>query len=114
MNNILHQIALEVFNKYKTAYDGEVQGCCLLIADEIQKETGGKLVAGELTWYGGSCKRTHWWVEVDGITLDPMGDELLKIEDYPGRVKIHTDSRIFYKLLPDYERWRVVDETSNK
>ena len=97
----------EVYAKYKAAYDGEVQGCCLLIADEIQKVFGGKVVAGYLTWYGGSCRRGHWWVVKEEEVLDPMGDEFLSFEVAPGRVVEHEDRDIFDSLLPQYERWRI-------
>ena len=100
-------VAAAVFAKYRTAYGNEVQGCCLLIADEITREIGGDVVAGELTWYGGSCRRTHWWVEKDGQTLDPMGDDFLRLEEYPGREEHHRDRIVFERLLPQYERWRV-------
>lgn len=96
-----------IWLKYFRHYDGEVQGCCPLIADEIQKAIGGEVVAGELTWNGGSCRRTHWWVEKDGETIDPMGDWMLRHEDYPDRVAHHRDAGIFRRILPQYERWRI-------
>ncbi len=100
-------ITLQVWEKYRDAYDGNAQGCCLLIADEIQRAIGGHVVAGELTWYGGSCRRTHWWVEKDGEVLDPMGDYLLSFEEAPGREEVHRDEQQFRNLLPQYERWRI-------
>lgn len=99
--------AKAIFQKYHSVYNGETQGCCLLIADEIQRKVGGEVVAGELTWMGGSCRRTHWWVEKDGKTLDPMGDYLLSFEDYPDREEKHRDAKLFRKLLPRYEKWRL-------
>lgn len=96
-----------IWRKYRDRYDGETQGCCPLIADEIQRAVGGEVVAGELTWYGGSCRRTHWWVVKDGKVIDPMGDDFLRHEEYPGREEKHRDRRIFENILPDYERWRV-------
>jgi hypothetical protein len=101
------QITERIFEKYRNAYHGEVQGCCLLIADEIQDILGGDVVAGELTWYGGSCRRSHWWVEIDGKIIDPMGNELLSTETAPGRTEIHRDRNIFESLLPQYEQWRI-------
>lgn len=94
------------FEKYRAKYGDNLQGCCLLIADEIQRAIGGDVVAGELTWYGGSCRRTHWWVEKDGQTIDPMGDAFLASEEYPGRERIHADRAIFEGLLPRYEQYR--------
>lgn len=96
-----------IFAKYRDHYGSNLQGCCLLIADEIQRAIGGEVVAGELTWYGGSCRRGHWWVEKDGEVIDPMGDELLSWEEGPGRVEAHRDRATFNALLPQYERWRV-------
>lgn len=97
----------EIFKRYFEAYGGDLQGCCLLIADEIQCEIGGDVVAGEITWYGGSCRRTHWWVDLNGKIIDPMGDYILSFEEWPGRNEIHRDKRIFDRLLPNYEKWRV-------
>ena len=96
-----------IYLKYHTHYDGEIQGCCPLIADEIQREVGGDVVAGEITFYGGSVRRTHWWVEKDGVTLDPMGDAMMDPRDFPERVEVHRDRAIFDAILPQYERWRV-------
>ena len=100
-------IADTIFRKYQNRFGDIPQGCCLLIADEISRLVGGDVVAGELTWYGGSCRRTHWWVEKDGVVLDPMGDYFLSFEDYPGRTEIHKDAALFKKLLPEYEQWRI-------
>ena len=102
-----HVTAQEIYRKYKERYADEIQGCCLLIADEIKAACGGEVVAGYLTWNGGSCKRTHWWVVADGKILDPMGDYLLSFEDYPGRREEHRDQTLFERLLPEYEQWRV-------
>lgn len=99
--------AESIYLKYFRHYDGEVQGCCPLIADEIQKAIGGEVVAGELTWYGGSCRRTHWWVEKDGEVIDPMGNWLLRHEEATGREEAHRDRAVFERILPQYERWRV-------
>jgi len=94
----------EVFEKYRRAYCSNVQGCCLLIADEIIQHNGGEAVAGELTWYGGSCRRSHWWVEIEGKCVDPMGDPFLAEEVAPGRREHHRDRTIFESLLQKYEQ----------
>lgn len=107
-------IAKNVFYKYHEHYSGETQGCCLLIADEIQRAIGGEVVAGELTWYGGSCRRTHWWVVKDGKVIDPMGDYLLSFEEWPGRYEHHRDRAMFKQLLPQYEQWRLRDSGGNE
>lgn len=97
----------QIFRKYHDAYDGETQGCCPLIADEIQRAIGGEVVAGELLWNGGACKRTHWWVATrDGKVVDPMGDYLLSFEDWPDRREIHRNRAEFDAILPRYEQWR--------
>lgn len=96
-----------IYAKYQRKYGRELQGCCLLLADEIQRAIGGEIVAGYLTWYGGSCRRSHWWVEKDGAVIDPMGDEILSYEDAPGREEAHRDESQFRNLLPRYEQYRV-------
>lgn len=103
------EIASRIFEKYRRAYYGEVQGCCPLIADEIQRAIGGEIVAGHLTAYGGSVRRSHWWVEKDGAVIDPMGDWAFSPKDYPGREEAHRDRAIFQRILPQYERWRVAE-----
>jgi hypothetical protein len=100
-------IAQNVFERYHDHYAREIQGCCPLIADEIRQATGGEPVAGELTWYGGSCRRTHWWVALGEEVLDPMGDCFLASEDGPGRCEIHRDAGVFEAILPAYEQWRL-------
>jgi hypothetical protein len=97
-----------VFDRYVDYYDGEIQGCCLLIADEIQRKIGGELVAGEIA-YGGTGIRTHWWVEKDGEIVDPMFAHFFCEEDYPKRTELHRDRRIFDQNLPNYEQWRVAE-----
>lgn len=99
-------IGRRIFEKYQKVYGANLQGCCPVIADEIADVVGGEVVAGYLTWYGGSCRRSHWWVEAEGETIDPMGDDFLKGEDGPGRTEIHRDRSIFDKVLPLYEKWR--------
>jgi hypothetical protein len=103
----MNEAAQDIHAKYAAAYGSNLQGCCLLIAYEIQKAIGGDVVAGELTWYGGSCRRTHWWVEKDGQVIDPMGDELLRTEEATGRSEAHRDYEVFEMLLPQYARWRI-------
>ena len=94
----------EIFEKYRRRYDGEIQGCCPLIADEIQRAVGGEIVAGYLRWPG--CQRSHWWVEKDGKVIDPMGDDLLSYETWGDREEEHRDRAIFEAILPRYEQWR--------
>ena len=108
-NEAVRQIAEAVFRKYHEHYKGEVQGCCMLIADEIRQQVRGlELVAGYLTWYGGACRRSHWWLRRGEMIIDPMGDDFLKGEQCPGRQMVHRDADvIFESILPRYEQYRV-------
>ena len=99
-------IAHEIFERYRAHYGGELQGCCLLIADEVQRAVGGELVAGELV-YLGSNRRTHWWVEKNGVTLDPMGDWMFAPEDFMHREEVHRDRTEFERILPHTEGWGI-------
>ena len=103
----MNEIVQDIHAKYAAAYGSNLQGCCPLIADEIQRAIGGQVVAGELIWYGGSCRRTHWWVEKDGQVVDPMGDDFLRSEVATGRSEAHRDRDVFEMILPQYERWRI-------
>ena len=104
----VNQQALAIYRRYRDRYSGEVHGCCPLIADEIQRAVGGDVVAGYLTFFGGSHRRSHWWVEKDGVVLDPMGDEQISHpDDYGGREEVHLDRSMFERILPQYEQWRV-------
>ncbi len=103
----MNETVQDIHTKYITAYGSNPQGCCPLIADEIQCAIGGDVVAGELTWYGGSCRRTHWWVEKDGQVIDPMGDDFLRHEVATGRREVHRDRATLDAILPQYERWRI-------
>lgn len=110
--NITDNKAVEsILSRYHSTYGCNLQGCCLLIADEITKAIGGEVVAGELTWYGGSCRRDHWWVEKNGEVIDPMGDEFLSGEEYTGRIEHHRNRPLFEKLLPVYEKWRILQDS---
>lgn len=96
--------AREVFDRYKKAYGGEIQGLCLIIADETQKTIGGDVVAGYL-WMCG-IQRPHWWVEKDGTIYDFMGDEYQKELNFH-RSEEHRNKDIFESVLPRYERYRL-------
>jgi len=98
-----------IYKKYKNIYGWNLQGCCLVIADEIQSAIGGECVAGKITWNSGNCSITHWWVEKDGNIVDPMGDEFLSSEICTGRLEDHRDQNIFYNILPLYEKYRVYE-----
>lgn len=48
MNQQDKAIVDNIYLQYYTIYDGDIQGCCLIIADEIIKAIGGVPVAGFL------------------------------------------------------------------
>ena len=100
MNEIVNQI----YEKYKCIYNN-TQGLCAVIAKHIIDTIGGEPVAGYLTWYGGSCRRSHWWVEKDGITIDPMGDDLLECEEAIGREEINRNMDFFNIELERQKCW---------
>lgn len=98
------QTAQEIFQKYHSAFDGDVQGACIIIADEIQRAIGGECVAGHLCMCG--IERSHWWVEKDGRIYDPMGD-VYKDEIGFHRREAHRSREEFEVILPRYERYRL-------
>ncbi len=100
--------AHEIFERYKKkcgGYIGDMQGLCLIIADETQKMIGGEVVAGFLMMNGG--QRSHWWVEKEGIVYDFMGDVYQKTEFNFHRKEEHRNKEIFESLLPRYEKYRL-------
>ena len=76
-----------VYLRYKTMY-GFPQGYCGQIAEEIQKQIGGELVAGFLAF--NTHDREHWWVDFNGTIIDPMSDELKKTDEHR-HVEVHRD-----------------------
>ena len=98
-------VCREVIDRYNAHFEGEIQGCCPVIAAEIAERIGGEVVAGYLCWT--TVRRPHWWVVTpDGMVHDPMGDEL---KDEPGfhRDEAHRQRHIFDSILPQFEQWRV-------
>lgn len=81
--NIVELIYLQFKNVY-----GFPQGYCGQIAEAIQKEIGGELVAGYLSF--NTHTREHWWVELDNEIIDPMSDELM-LTDKHRHVEVHRD-----------------------
>ncbi len=96
--------AQEIFDRYKKSYNNEMQGLCLIIADETQKAIGGDIVAGYLCMCG--IQRPHWWVEKNGIIYDFMGDVYKKEINFH-RKEEHRNREIFESLLPRYEHYRL-------
>lgn len=94
-----------IFKKYKKYYDNEIQGCCPIIADTIQKIIGDEIVCDYLSFNVG--KREHWWVEKKEIVYDPMGEEYI---NEPGfrRIEIHRDLIEINKILPLFEQYRIL------
>lgn len=101
----LKTTANKIHARYLAAYCGEIQGCCPVIADDIIQAVGGEAVAGYLCF--GGVERSHWWVEKDGVVLDPMGDDLLSYERHGERREEHRDQTAFRAILEDYEQWRL-------
>lgn len=99
------QVAAQLYVRYREVYGGEVQGLCLILADEIAAATGGVVVAGHIEYGGGS--RTHWWVEVERDVVDPMGDDLFGGEPVYAHVEEHRDPAVFRNLLSRYEQFRL-------
>ncbi len=103
-SGIDQQTSIKIFHKYQSAFDGDIQGACIIIADEIQKSIGGECVAGYLCMCG--IKRSHWWVEKDDIIYDPMGDKY-KNEWGFHREEAHRSKEEFDIILPIYEKYRL-------
>ena len=99
------QVAVQIYARYREAYGGEVQGLCLILADEIAAVTGGVVVAGYVEYGGGS--RSHWWVEVERDVVDPMGDDLFGEEPVYVHVEEHRQPAVFRNLLSRYEHFRL-------
>jgi len=90
------EIARNTYEEYKLLYGGNIQGLCEKLAKTIQSKIGGTKTAGYITWYGGSCRRSHWWIEKNGIVIDPMGDDRLGDELGYTHEKIHQDDSVLY------------------
>lgn len=101
----MNQIAIQIYERYKRRFDNNTQGLCAVIAKEIIDIIGGEPVAGYLTWYGGSCRRSHWWVEKDGEIIDPMGNDLLKNEVAIGREEENRNINYFLYELDRQMKW---------
>jgi len=99
------KIAQEIYNRYHSAFDGDTQGACIIIADEIRQAINGTPIAGFLCMCG--IERPHWWIEKDGITIDPMGDRY-KDEINFHRREAHRSLEEFNTILPRYEKYRLV------
>ena len=92
-------IAQEIYERYKDMYGSNTQGLCAYIAKDIINAIGGIPTAGYITWFGGSCRREHWWVEKNGLIIDPMGDDRLGNEVGYRHEKVHQDLGVFMQML---------------
>lgn len=81
-----------IYLKYKTFY-GFPQGYCGQIAEEIQSKIGGDIVAGLLRF--NTHHRQHWWVDLDGVIIDPMSDELMLTDNHMHQ-EVHRDLTLKY------------------
>ncbi len=74
--------ANNIFHIFSEKLNGEVQGACAVIAMNIWAElvkAGDPdpiVIGGYLTSATG-WRRSHWWIEKNGITYDPMGKEYI-------------------------------------
>ena len=76
-----------IYLKFVTQY-GFPQGYCGQIAEEIQSIVGGEIVAGYLAF--NTHEREHWWVELNGVIIDPMSDDLIKTDPHR-HIEVHRD-----------------------
>ena len=103
--NLRHNISAELYALLYTGFVDSVyamheakaggfpQGYCGQIAEQIQKQCGGELVAGWLEY--GTGRREHWWLEIDGSIVDPMSEVFN--EHTPCRhIEAHRDIRERY------------------
>ena len=71
-----------------TAMYGFPQGMCGQLAEHLQKEVGGEIVAGYLKFP--TFQRAHWWLELNGTIIDPMSDELMRTDPH-SHEEVHRD-----------------------
>lgn len=75
------ELANRVFQIFSEKLHGEVQGACAVIAMNIWSElvahedSSDPIVIGGYLTSATGWRRAHWWIEKNGITYDPMGDE---------------------------------------
>lgn len=93
-----------IYSKYKFHYNGEVQGTCSVIVRDIICAIGGEAVAGFIDYRWG--ERSHWWVEKDGITYDPMTDDKFYPDEYKHK-EVHRDQTEFTKVLQNYLQYAI-------
>lgn len=93
-----------IYKKYYDRYDGDVQGTCMLIAQQIAEAINGEVVAGIIKSKG--RERTHWWSEKAGVVYDPMTDDKFYPDEYI-RKELHRSEEVLSKILPHYEQYRV-------
>lgn len=80
-------IADFIYLTYKARY-GFPQGYCGQIAEDIQKKIGGQIVAGYLVFK--THNREHWWLDLEGVIIDPMSDELMMSDPHTHK-EVHRD-----------------------
>lgn len=98
------KIVSDIYTKYHNFYDGDVQGTCSVIADDIVNAIGGVAIAGFIDYR--TSERSHWWVEKDGKIFDPMTDDKFYPNKYT-RKEVHRDQAILKRVLKHYEHYRV-------
>lgn len=96
-------VVATIFKNWHDRLDGEVQGACAAIAMEIYFCLDCKdeaVVGGYLTSSTG-WKRAHWWIEKNGITYDPMGDEY---KGEPGFKRVVEHRGQWDRFVEEYRR----------
>lgn len=73
------QIAAQIFHRYSSFYDG---GC---------------------------NRRSHWWVEKDGRTIDPQGDYAFEGDPFRREVA-HRSLEVFQGCVEENSRYRIKGE----
>ena len=87
------QLAQDIYDKYYTRFNGELQGLCLVITRDICNNVIGSVPVRGYLCAATGWRRSHWWVEIDGKTFDPFGDLYSKTEPGFYREIIGRDDR---------------------
>lgn len=103
---VVFEASIRITMKYYRKYDGELQGLCSLIAQDIIDKIGGVPIAGYIK-YGSGNKRTHWWVDFMGVRIDPIVGIMFNTNDYPKHVEVHRDWKLFKKEVADKKAYRI-------
>lgn len=99
----LSQAADRIYEKYLNFYGPElVQGVELLVAEEMAKKFGGRIISGILCSNG--IKHVNYWINVHGIILDPIFKHMKKLD--PRTTREETEGGE-HELKTNIERYRL-------